>query len=136
MATNRKKDTYSTEGLGSKAAVQQALASAQYKPSASVSSAASDLEAWQASRPSAYKSQYQGQGYDEHPDYVGLELIHQRRLLVLEHAVIHIHIIIAHVHGLGNEELKFLLFRGHIAIDILIADLRDHLSIIRGRRHR
>ena len=61
MATNRKKDTYSTEGLGSKAAVQQALASAQYKPSASVSSAASDLEAWQASRPSAYKSQYQGQ---------------------------------------------------------------------------
>ena len=61
MATNRKKDAYSTEGLGDKAAVQQALASAQYKPSASVSSAASDLQAWQSSRPDAYKSQYQGQ---------------------------------------------------------------------------
>ena len=61
MATNRKKDPYSTQGLNDKASVQQALASAQYQPGASVSSAASALEQWQASRPAAYQSQYQDQ---------------------------------------------------------------------------
>ena len=60
MAT-KKKDPYSTQGLNSKTAVQQALASAQYQPGEAVESAASDLEAWQESRPDAYQSQYQGQ---------------------------------------------------------------------------
>ena len=59
MAT-KKKDPYSTQGLNSKTAVQQALASAQYQPGEAVESAASALKQWQASRPDAYQSQYQG----------------------------------------------------------------------------
>ena len=61
MATNRKNDPYSTQGLNSKSDVQQALASAQYKPGEAVNNAASALEQWQASRPGAYQSQYQDQ---------------------------------------------------------------------------
>ena len=41
--------------------MQQALASAQYQPGEAVNNAASALEQWQASRPGAYQSQYQGQ---------------------------------------------------------------------------
>ena len=61
MATNRKNDPYSTQGLNSKSDVQQALASAQYKPGEAVNNAASALEQWQASRPGVYQSQYQDQ---------------------------------------------------------------------------
>ena len=57
----KKKDPYSTQGLNDKASVQQALASAQYQPGEAVNNAASALEQWQASRPGAYQSQYQGQ---------------------------------------------------------------------------
>ena len=56
----KKKDPYSTQGLNDKASVQQALASAQYQPGEAVNNAASALEQWQASRPGAYQSQYQG----------------------------------------------------------------------------
>ena len=57
----KKKDPYSTQGLNDKASVQQALASAQYRPGEAVNQAASALEQWQSSRPAGYQSQYQGQ---------------------------------------------------------------------------
>ena len=57
----KKKDPYSTQGLNDKASVQQALASAQYQPGEAVNNAASALQQWQANRPAAYQSQYQGQ---------------------------------------------------------------------------
>ena len=61
MASKNKKDPYSTRGLNDKAAVQQALAAAEYQPGAAVSAAASDLAQLQSSRPVDYQSQYQGQ---------------------------------------------------------------------------
>ena len=62
MATKKKTTIqYSTSGLNSKDAVQNALAAAQYRPSETVTQAADALEQWQSSRPGAYQSQYQGQ---------------------------------------------------------------------------
>ena len=61
MASKNKKDPYSTRGLNDKAAVQQALAAAEYQPGAAVSAAASDLAQLQSSRPADDESQYQGQ---------------------------------------------------------------------------
>ena len=61
MATKKKTTIqYSTSGLNSKDAVQNALAAAQYRPSETVTQAADALEQWQSSRPGAYQSQYQG----------------------------------------------------------------------------
>ena len=57
----KKKDPPSPQGRNDKASVQQARASAQYRPGEAVNQAASALEQWQSSRPAGYQSQYQGQ---------------------------------------------------------------------------
>ena len=59
MANNEKKRSYSTEGLNSRQEVQNALASAGYRPSESVTAAGNALKELQENRPSDYESKYQ-----------------------------------------------------------------------------
>lgn len=59
MANNEKKRSYSTEGLNSRQEVQNALASAGYRPSESVTAAGNALKELQENRPGDYESKYQ-----------------------------------------------------------------------------
>lgn len=60
MATQKKEEKlYSTEGLKSRAGVEEALTKAEYRPSQQVQDAAQELDRWQASRPAEYQSRYQ-----------------------------------------------------------------------------
>ena len=59
MANNEKKRFYSTEGLNSRQEVQNALASAGYRPSESVTAAGNALKELQENRPGDYESKYQ-----------------------------------------------------------------------------
>lgn len=59
MANNEKKRSYSTEGLNSRQEVQNALASAGYRPSDSVTAAGNALKELQENRPGDYESKYQ-----------------------------------------------------------------------------
>ena len=59
MANNEKKRSYSTEGLNSRQEVQNALASAGYRPSESVTAAGNALKELQENRPGGYESKYQ-----------------------------------------------------------------------------
>mgnify|MGYP000478328089 CR=1 FL=1 len=59
MANNEKKRSYSTEGLNSRQEVQNALASAGYRPSESVTAAGNALKELQENRPGEYESKYQ-----------------------------------------------------------------------------
>ena len=56
----KKKQEYTTGGLKNRQDVENALASAEYRPSQEVTDAASDLKQWQANRPGDYESVYQG----------------------------------------------------------------------------
>lgn len=59
MANDGKKRSYSTEGLNSRQEVQNALASAGYRPSDSVTAAGNALKELQENRPGDYESKYQ-----------------------------------------------------------------------------
>ena len=59
MANDEKKRSYSTEGLNSRQEVQNALASAGYRPSESVTAAGNALKELQENRPDDYESKYQ-----------------------------------------------------------------------------
>ena len=59
MASDEKKRSYSTEGLNSRQEVQNALASAGYRPSESVTAAGNALKELQENRPGDYESKYQ-----------------------------------------------------------------------------
>ena len=59
MANDEKKRSYSTEGLNSRQEVQNALASAGYRPSESVTAAGNALKELQENRPGDYESKYQ-----------------------------------------------------------------------------
>lgn len=59
MANNEKKRSYSTEGLNSRQEVQNALASAGYRPSESVTAAGNALKELQENCPGDYESKYQ-----------------------------------------------------------------------------
>ena len=59
MANNEKKRSYSTEGLNSRQEVQNALASAGYRPSESVTAAGNAMKELQENRPGDYESKYQ-----------------------------------------------------------------------------
>lgn len=59
MANNEKKRSCSTEGLNSRQEVQNALASAGYRPSESVTAAGNALKELQENRPGDYESKYQ-----------------------------------------------------------------------------
>ena len=59
MANDEKKRSYSTEGLNSRQEVQNALASAGYRPSDSVTAAGNALKELQENRPGDYESKYQ-----------------------------------------------------------------------------
>ena len=59
MANGEKKRSYSTEGLNSRQEVQNALASAGYRPSESVTAAGNALKELQENRPGDYESKYQ-----------------------------------------------------------------------------
>ena len=59
MANDEKKRSYSTEGLNSRQEVQNALASAGYRPSDSVTAAGNALKELQENRPGNYESKYQ-----------------------------------------------------------------------------
>lgn len=59
MANNEKKRSYSTEELNSRQEVQNALASAGYRPSESVTAAGNALKELQENRPGDYESKYQ-----------------------------------------------------------------------------
>lgn len=59
MANDQKKRSYSTEGLNSRQEVQNALASAGYRPSESVTAAGNALKELQENRPGDYESKYQ-----------------------------------------------------------------------------
>jgi len=58
--SEKKKQEYTTGGLKNRKDVENALASAEYRPSQEVTDAASDLKQWQANRPGDYESAYQG----------------------------------------------------------------------------
>ena len=58
--SEKKKQEYTTGGLRNRQDVENALASAEYRPSQEVTDAASDLKQWQANRPGDYESAYQG----------------------------------------------------------------------------
>ena len=58
--SEKKKQEYTTGGLKNRQDVENALASAEYRPSQEVTNAASDLKQWQANRPGDYESAYQG----------------------------------------------------------------------------
>ena len=60
MANDEKKRSYSTEGLNSRQEVQNALASAGYRPSESVTAAGNALKELQENRPGDYESKYHG----------------------------------------------------------------------------
>ena len=60
MASDKKKN-YSTEGLNSRQEVQDALASAGYRPSEQVTEAEAALKAQQSAAPGDYQSRYQDQ---------------------------------------------------------------------------
>ena len=60
MASDKKKN-YSTEGLNSRQEVQDALASAGYRPSEQVTEAEAALKAQQSATPGDYQSRYQDQ---------------------------------------------------------------------------
>ena len=49
--SEKKKQEYTTGGLKNRQDVENALASAEYRPSQEVTDAASDLKQWQANRP-------------------------------------------------------------------------------------
>ena len=51
--SEKKKQEYTTGGLKNRQDVENALASAEYRPSQEVTDAASDLKQWQANRPGA-----------------------------------------------------------------------------------
>lgn len=59
MANDERKKSYSTEGLNSRQEVQNALASAGYRPSDSVTAAGNALKELQENRPGDYESKYQ-----------------------------------------------------------------------------
>ena len=59
MANDEKKRSYSTEGLNSRQEVQNALASAGYRPSESVTAAGNALKELQENRPGDYEGKYQ-----------------------------------------------------------------------------
>lgn len=59
MANDEKKRSYSTEGLNSRQEVQNALASAGYRPSENVTAAGNALKELQENRPGDYESKYQ-----------------------------------------------------------------------------
>lgn len=59
MANDEKRRSYSTEGLNSRQEVQNALASAGYRPSESVTAAGNALKELQENRPGDYESKYQ-----------------------------------------------------------------------------
>ena len=59
MANDERKKSYSTEGLNSRQEVQNALASAGYRPSESVTAAGNALKELQENRPGDYESKYQ-----------------------------------------------------------------------------
>ena len=59
MANDEKRRSYSTEGLNSRQEVQDALASAGYRPSESVTAAGNALKELQENRPGDYESKYQ-----------------------------------------------------------------------------
>lgn len=59
MANDEKKRSYSTEGLNSRQEVQNALASAGYRPSESVTTVGNALKELQENRPGDYESKYQ-----------------------------------------------------------------------------
>ena len=59
MANDGKKRSYSTEGLNSRQEVQNALASAGYRPSESVTAAGNALKELQENSPGDYESKYQ-----------------------------------------------------------------------------
>lgn len=59
MANDEKKRSYSTEGLNSRQEVQNALASAGYRPSESVTAAGNALKELQENRPGDYESKCQ-----------------------------------------------------------------------------
>lgn len=59
MANDEKKRSYSMEGLNSRQEVQNALASAGYHPSESVTAAGNALKELQENRPGDYESKYQ-----------------------------------------------------------------------------
>lgn len=59
MANDEKKRSYSTEGLNSRQEVQNALASAGYRPSERVTAAGNALKELQENRPGDYESKYQ-----------------------------------------------------------------------------
>lgn len=59
MANDEKKRSYSTEGLNSRQEVQNALASAGYRPSEIVTAAGNALKELQENRPGDYESKYQ-----------------------------------------------------------------------------
>ena len=58
--SEKKKQEYTTGRLKNRQDVENALASAEYRPSQEVTDAASDLKQWQANRPGDYESAYQG----------------------------------------------------------------------------
>ena len=58
--SEKKKQEYTTGGLKNRQDVENALASAEYRPSQEVTDAASALKQWQANRPGDYESAYQG----------------------------------------------------------------------------
>ena len=58
--SEKKKQEYTTGGPKNRQDVENALASAEYRPSQEVTDAASDLKQWQANRPGDYESAYQG----------------------------------------------------------------------------
>lgn len=58
--SEKKKQEYTTGGLKNRQDVENALASAEYRPSQEVTDAASDLKQWQANSPGDYESAYQG----------------------------------------------------------------------------
>ena len=58
--SEKKKQEYTTGGLKNRQDVENALASAEYRPSQEETDAASDLKQWQANRPGDYESAYQG----------------------------------------------------------------------------
>ena len=58
--SEKKKQEYTTGGLKNRQDVENALASAEYRPSQEVTDAASGLKQWQANRPGDYESAYQG----------------------------------------------------------------------------
>ena len=58
--SEKKKQEYTTGGLKNRQDVENALASAEYRPSQEVTDAASNLKQWQANRPGDYESAYQG----------------------------------------------------------------------------